>query len=258
MFHSYVAVYQRIVSTGWLPLRLATSTEPLALLKPRRVTWEWRPRGTPRRIPSGLARESPRGSTNLSPGVWLGRWSKNLRKTWVSNQSHGWKSAPKILRGCSQRTTALFHHLGISKLAQFWEPEDNWRTIRPCYCCIWQALPPAIKHGESWQVRKIPVRKWALIILWDIIGNIMGYTWHIDGIWLVVSAPSEKMMEFVRWDDMIFPTEWKNKKWSKPPTRYGKVIDLIARAKQKWFPFEQYRWFFHEHGHLWGFPIATH
>jgi len=36
--------------------------------------------------------------------------------------------------------------------------------------------------------------------------------------WLVVEPyPSEKY-EFVSWDEMKFPTEWKNKTCSKPPT----------------------------------------
>ena len=174
----------------------------------------------------------------------------------------------KKIQGCSQRTTAPFHHLGISKLAKFWEPEDNWRTVRPCHCCIWQALPPAIKHGESWQVRKIPVRKCALIILWDIIRNIMGYIWHINGIWLAgwwfQPYPSEKWWSSsvgMTWHSQLIG-KIKNGPNHQPDMGKSSICDwriwksmwLIARAKQKWFPFEQNIWSSHEHGHLWGFP----
>jgi len=37
-------------------------------------------------------------------------------------------------------------------------------------------------------------------------------------IWLVVSTPLKNMSSSV---GMIFPNIWKNKKCSKPPTRYG-------------------------------------
>jgi len=50
----------------------------------------------------------------------------------------------------------------------------------------------------------------AYIPYMDPLGNIY---------WLVVEPyPSEKY-EFVSWDDEI-PNIWKNKKYSKPPTRY--------------------------------------
>jgi hypothetical protein len=47
----------------------------------------------------------------------------------------------------------------------------------------------------------------------------MGYYWLVGGF-----SPTPLKNDGV--GIMTFPTEWKNKKLSKPPTRYGKVIDL--------------------------------
>jgi hypothetical protein len=50
-------------------------------------------------------------------------------------------------------------------------------------------------------------------------GILMGYN-GIFHLWLVVDLPLWKMMEWKSVGRMTFPTEWKNKKCSKPPTRY--------------------------------------
>ena len=48
-------------------------------------------------------------------------------------------------------------------------------------------------------------------------------------IWLVVDLPLWKIMDFVSWDDdipniYIYIYVWKNKKCSKPPTRYDLIL----------------------------------
>jgi len=56
--------------------------------------------------------------------------------------------------------------------------------------------------------------------------------------WLVVSTyPSEKMMEFVSWDDELFPTEWKVIKFmfqstnqKKSPVLEDRFVDFVAHC----------------------------
>ena len=55
-----------------------------------------------------------------------------------------------------------------------------------------------------------------------IYGGFIGISGGFNGIHHLVggfSPPLRKICEFVSWDDFPFPTEWKNNKCSKPPTR---------------------------------------
>jgi hypothetical protein len=48
--------------------------------------------------------------------------------------------------------------------------------------------------------------------------------------------PSEKKDDIVSWDDEI-PDIWKNKKCSKPPTRYRNSIERSGKARGSERPF---------------------
>ena len=77
-----------------------------------------------------------------------------------------------------------------------------------------------------------------MVIYWWVYldGNIMVNIYMVNigmviywwsGWWL--SQPLWKIWVKVSWDDEI-PNIWKNKKWSKPPTRYGWIFQFFAES----------------------------
>ena len=100
------------------------------------------------------------------------------------------------------------------------------------FTMTWSTVAATARSWHAWgelkNIDRNPIAGWCFFLVnmwliycssWLIPWLLYGYWWLVMTGWWLGHLPLWKMMEFVSWDYDL-PNIWKNKKCSKPATRY--------------------------------------
>ena len=123
---------------------------------------------------------------------------------------------------CKWWRSTLLVNQGASKILGFtrniWPCSWFISGFGDCFFCVPLFEPTSMLSVASTMFYHVPY--W----LYPLIMDHLQYNQY--NIWLVVYLPLCKNMSSSV-GMMKFPTEWKNKKWSKPPTRISSISSLL-------------------------------